>query len=227
MRAWPPRYIASVCPAKITKDNVNIPVKAPHSDAKRTLLRIAVDFADEATVIQFLSLYGAQIPKEYDPVFYHLGFGPSNLRIRIVTLLLNAYYEQHGLENAKCIARKSISSFTPALFTNYEVHDLFVACVRADVSVRYLHGRLHEFSMLDNDILVEPTFAMLETVRRREKWCTSALVVLIGCCGRWRKVNSGTLRDVSNSIVKRVWETRRTQSWDIPTTTTIKKKMKK
>ena len=207
MRAWP--HIASLCPVEITKVNVNIPVK----DGKTTLLKIAVSLHNEGAIVQLLNL-GARLPEGFDGCFYHFGFNPSNSRIRVVTLLLNAYCEQYGMEKAKKIASDCIGSFTPALYTNYEVHDLFVACVHADVLLKFLVCKLCMFLMPDES-MVEPTFAMLETTRRRAIRCTSTLVALLGCCGRWRKVRGGTLRDASQSIVKRVWETRRmTQQWD-------------
>lgn len=52
--------------------------------------------------------------------------------------------------------------------------------------------------------------------RRRQRVCRAALLAVLGCVGKPRRVHGGTLRDVMRAEMRRVWrETRRSGVWDV------------
>ena len=45
------------------------------------------------------------------------------------------------------------------------------------------------------------------------KKCRDAMTALLGCCGKQRRVEGGTLRDISRVVAKTIWKTRRDDLW--------------
>lgn len=58
-----------------------------------------------------------------------------------------------------------------------------------------------------------PVWDFHEQATRRQDACRAAVVALLGACGRWRRAYGGRLRDVSQSLGRRLWRERRNEVW--------------
>jgi hypothetical protein len=202
------RWGNEAVPELLTLENVNAVVD--HKGRFMSLLEAASE-RNDITVVRFMLDAGVILPKGYRFELYGLPPRPDTRRIQLVTILLYQYYIQYGMTSAG----KGIAETVLDNLMTYNVYssDLLIAgCIT--LGARFTEIR-HTIQRVLPSESIESYAAehFLVLAEKRQTRCHEAVLVIMGCFGRWRRIRQGTLKDVAVIVSDMVWETRRTEAW--------------
>lgn len=100
---------------------------------------------------------------------------------------------------------------------------LLEACIAQKIESFYIHKvarwciSVAQYSGSRGNALCNKAIPIADHTEKLQKAnmkrCRDAITVLLGCCGKQRRVQGGTLRDISRVIAKTIWKTKKDDLW--------------